>query len=128
MYSEDNYNSYREEAENALRNELVRLLQQGSYDAILDLSFAFQESRAEWKSIVEESGGQWVLVFLDVGVDELRRRVRERNQLAVKDGDSAFFFCNKWDPQSFIAGFERPIGKGELISRLDHELGMAIDV
>ena len=59
-------------------------------------------------------------MHLDVDADELRRRVRARNQLAVKDGDSAFFVTTQI-LESFIAGFERPIGEGEFVLRLDNE-------
>ena len=59
-------------------------------------------------------------MHLDVDADELRRRVRARNQLAVKDGDSAFFVTTQI-LESFIAGFERPIREGELVLRLCNE-------
>lgn len=59
-----------------------------------------------------------MLVYLDVDADELRRRVRARNSLAVKDGDSAFFVTTQI-LESFIAGFEKPIGEGELVLRLN---------
>lgn len=119
-YPDEKYNDYQEEAERALRNELVQLVRQHSQDAILDFSFAFQKTRDDWKGLIEDSGGRWVLVYLDVDADELRRRVRARNQLAVKDGDSAFFVTTQI-LESFIAGFERPIGEGELVLRLDNE-------
>lgn len=61
-----------------------------------------------------------MLTYLDIGVDKLRWRVRARNQLAVKDGDSAFFVTNETF-ESFIAGFERPIAEGEVILRLNNE-------
>lgn len=125
-YPEDKYNGYQKEAESGLRNELVQLLRQGAQDAILDFSFAFQKSRDEWKSLVEKSGGRWVLAYLDVGVNELRRRVRARNQLAVKDGDSAFFLTNEI-LESFIAGFEKPVGEGEVVLRLRDELSVSTD-
>ena len=60
-------------------------------------------------------------MHLDVDADELRRRVRARNQLAVKDGDSAFFVTTQI-LESFIAGFERPIGENELVLRLDNDI------
>ncbi|CAG8890674.1 unnamed protein product [Penicillium egyptiacum] len=126
-YPEDKYNHYQSEAERALRDELAQLLQQGSQDAILDLSFAFRKSRNEWKDLIERSGGRWVLAYLDVGVDELRRRVRARNELAVKDGDSAFFVTNEI-LEFFIAGFERPIGEGEVVLRLNNEFNTGTDL
>jgi predicted kinase len=126
-YPKDQYNNYQEEAESTLRNELARILRQGSQDVILDFSFPFKKSREEWKHLVEESGGRSVLAYLDVGIDELRRRVRARNQLTVKDGDSAFFVTNEIF-ESFIAGFERPIGEDEVILSLHGNLNAGIDV
>lgn len=113
-YPKEKYDNYQDEAETALRNELTHLVRQDSQDVILDLSFAFQETRDEWKGLIEESGGRWVLVYLDVEADELRRRVRARNQLAVKNGDSAFFVTEQI-LDSYISGFERPVGEGEII-------------
>lgn len=115
------YHNYQDEAQSALQTELPQLLQQGSQDAILDLSCAFQKARDEWKQLIEKSGGRWVLAYLDVDDDELRRRVRARNQLAVKDGDSAFFMTNEI-LESFLAGFERPIGEGEIVLRFDTKI------
>ncbi|KAJ5154953.1 uncharacterized protein N7500_010392 [Penicillium coprophilum] len=117
-YPQDKYNKYQNEAESALRHELVQLLRHGCEDVILDFSFAFQETRDQWKRLIEEAGGRWVLAYLDVGADELRRRVRARNQLAIKDGDSAFVVTNEI-LESFIAGFERPIREGEVVLKLD---------
>jgi hypothetical protein len=50
----------------------------------------------------------------------LRRRVRERNALAVKDGDSAFVVTEQV-LESFLLGFERPMGEEEVILRLGEE-------
>lgn len=98
----------------------MQLLHQGSQDIILDFSFAFQATRDTWKALVEGAGGRWVLIFIEVEPDELRRRVRARNQLAVKDGDSAYFVTEQV-LESFIAGFERPVGEGEVVLRLENE-------
>lgn len=68
-----------------------------------------------------------MLAYLDVDDDELRRRVRARNQLAVKDGDSAFFMTNEI-LERFLAGFERPIGEGEIILRFNTKLNEDINV
>lgn len=126
-YPENMYHNYQDEAQSALQTELPQLLQQGSLDVILDLSCAFQKTRDKWKQLIEASGGRWVLAYLDVDDDELRRRVRARNQLPVKDGDSAFFMTNEI-LESFLAGFERPIGEGEIVLRFDTKFNAEIDV
>lgn len=86
------------------------------------------EARNECKDLIEESGGRWVLAYLDVSVDELRRRVRVRNQLTVKVCDSAFSATNE-TLERFIAGFERPIGDSEVVFlRLDNEVNKGTDL
>jgi hypothetical protein len=57
---------------------------------------------------------------LEVEDDELRRRVKQRNALAVKDGDSAFVVTEQV-LESFLLGFERPDGEDEVILRLGEE-------
>ena len=44
-----------------------------------------------------------MLAYLDVNDDELRRRVRARNQLAVKNGDSAFFMSSSSNLGTYLA-------------------------
>lgn len=115
-YPAEKYSEYQEEAEEALRDELTSLLRHGARDVILDFSFAYQATRNEWKALVESQGARWVLVYLDVATEELRRRVLARNTLAVKDGDSAFPVTEEI-LERYIAGFERPIGEGEIVLR-----------
>lgn len=83
---------------------------------ILDFSFAFRQNRDEWKALVEDLGGHWVLVYLDVDATELRRRVAARNRLTVKDGDSALPVTEEL-LERYLAGFERPLGEGETVLR-----------
>lgn len=120
-YPAEKYNFYQEEAEVALRSELISLLQKGVQNVILDFSFAFRETREEWKNTVESNGARWVLLYLDVEAHELRRRVRARNSLKVKDGDSAFLVTEAV-LESYFAGFERPSGEGEIILRVEKPL------
>lgn len=115
-YPAQKYSEYLDEAEEALRSELTLLLRHGARDVILDFSFAFQATRNEWKALIESHGSRWVLVYLDVNTEDLRRRVLARNELAVKDGDSAFPVTEEI-LNGYIAGFERPIGEGENILR-----------
>ncbi|KAJ6000326.1 hypothetical protein N7481_000735 [Penicillium waksmanii] len=115
-YAAEKYNAYQEEAEVALRSEFISLLREGVHNVILDFSFAFRETRDEWKLIAESNGARWVLVYLDVEADELRRRVRARNLLEDKDGDSAFLVTEEV-LERYLAGFERPNGEGEIVLR-----------
>lgn len=86
---------------------------------ILDFSFAFRKTRDEWKSLIEVRGGRWILVYLDVNDEELRRRVKARNQLDVKDGDSAYLVTDEV-LERYLAGFEKPDGEGEIVLRSQH--------
>lgn len=81
---------------------------------VLDFSFAFRKTRDEWKDIAESNGARWVLFYLDVEADELRRRVIARNLLENKDGDSAFLVTVEV-LERYIAGFERPDGEDEIV-------------
>ena len=53
------------------------------------------------------------MVYLRQDEDELRRRVRARNALANKDGDSAFDLTDE-TLSRWLKGFEVPIGEGEI--------------
>ncbi|CRG92064.1 hypothetical protein PISL3812_09119 [Talaromyces islandicus] len=127
-YPAEKYESYQIEAESSLREQLktTLLLSAQSDDnpppyVLLDFSFAFKETRDEWKHLIEQGGGKWILVYMDVEFDEIRRRVRERNHQreigARKDADSAFDLTEEV-LEMYIQGFERPIGEGEVILRL----------
>lgn len=76
------------------------------------------KARNECKGLIEESGGGWVLAYLDV---------RVRNELAVKVCDSAFSVTNEALAR-FIAGFESPIGESEVDLSLDNELNKGTDL
>ncbi|KAH8705614.1 AAA domain-containing protein [Talaromyces proteolyticus] len=125
-YPAQQYEPYQLEAEDSLRQQLSDLLQEAVQKknttyTILDFSFAFKESRDEWKQRVEENGGRWILVYLDVENDEIRRRVKERNRLREsgvrRDADSAFDVTPEI-LEMYFQGFERPVGEGEIILRL----------
>lgn len=115
-YPPEKYTIYQEDAEIALRNEFISILREGIHNVILDFSFAFRETRDEWKRLAESLGARWVLLYLDVEADELRRRVKARNALEVKDGDSAFLVTEEI-LERYLAGFERPNGEGETVLR-----------
>lgn len=117
-YPKEHYEKYQEEAEAALRQQLVHILQHDDANVVLDFSFAFREDREAWKALISEFGGRWVLVYLNVDPTEIRRRVAARNALIDKDGDSAFYLTEDL-LERYINGFERPVGEGEI-----HQLGL----
>jgi len=77
-------------AEEALREKLVALVEQGR-DVVVDFSFWQRAARDHYKGLVEGAGGSWCLIYLKVDQVLLRRRLLERS----------------------AAGFEEPFGEGE---------------
>lgn len=117
-YPKEYYEKYQDEAEAALKRQLVHILQHDNANVVLDFSFAFRRDRDEWKALISESGGRWVLVYLDADPTEIRRRVAARNALIEKDGDSAFYLAEDV-LERYINGFERPVGEGEIVINMD---------
>jgi predicted kinase len=114
-YPKTQYETYQSQAEQALRMELIALLTQRESDIILDFSFAFRDTRDEWKALVEGNEGRRMLLYLDVGHDEVRRRVKERNRLREvrgRDNADAAFDVTEEVLERYIKGFERPEGEG----------------
>ena len=93
-------------AEEAVRHQLMELLAAGR-DVVLDLSFWSRAERERYQRLVEDAGGRWRLVFLDVPVEELRRRLRAR----PVDANGAFPITDDL-LAAYLAGFERPDGEG----------------
>ncbi|KFY42255.1 hypothetical protein V494_02502 [Pseudogymnoascus sp. VKM F-4513 (FW-928)] len=112
-YPASKYSEYQDEANDALKVRLQKILQDGKNDVVMDLSFAFRASRDEYRKIIEAGGARAVLVYLKTDVSELRRRIEERAAAGL-DADSAF----KMTPEIFdryVNGFEKPVGEGELV-------------
>lgn len=127
-YPAEKYETYQLEAESALRQQLTDMLRSSAsrVDSLpvyvmLDFSFAFKETRDEWKSLIEKNGGRWILVYMDVEFDEIRRRVRERNNQREigerRDADAAFDVTEEI-LEAYMQGFEKPVGEGEIILKL----------
>lgn len=61
-YPKEHYEKYQEEAEAALRQQLVHILQHDDANVVLDFSFAFREDREAWKALISAGGiPGWVL-------------------------------------------------------------------
>ncbi|GIK05483.1 hypothetical protein Aspvir_009595 [Aspergillus viridinutans] len=121
-YPKELYEKYLNEAEEALKQQLVHILEHGNSNVVLDFSFAFREVRDVWKALISDAGGRWVLVYLDADPTEIRRRVAARNALIEKDGDSAFYLTEDV-LERYLSGFERPVGEGEIvINKTENEL------
>lgn len=124
-YPAHKYDDYQTEAQQSLKAELTRLLQEQQRDTILDLAFWNKGYRDEYKRIIESNDGRWVLVFLDAEKEVLWRRIQERrarrDALSVddggRDGDSAFD-VDKETFEVYCGGFERPAGEGEVVVKV----------
>lgn len=120
-FARDKHAGYLEEAQVRIKTDLAALIRDGTNDAVLDLSFYDKEYRDEYKAIIEDAGGRWVLVFLDAEKDLLWRRIQDRRaardkipvESGARDGDSAYDI----EPATFEmywGGFEPPVGEGEI--------------
>lgn len=110
-YPEEAYESYKEQSERKLRKELGELLA-GKRHVVVDFSFWQRRRRDEYKQLIEQHGGQWVLVHLKVEPDELRRRLRIRSERF--DANAAFTITEEILTR-FLGGFETPAGEGEWV-------------
>lgn len=50
-------------------------LLQAKHHVVIDFSFWQRQRRNDYKQLIEEHGGDWELIFLKVGPDELRQRL-----------------------------------------------------
>lgn len=110
-YPEENYGSYLIESELKLRKELVKLIQAKQH-VVVDFSFWQRQRRNDYKQLIEEHGGDWELIFLKVGPDELRQRLLIRSERF--DANAAFPITEDILTR-FLNGFEIPAGEGELV-------------
>lgn len=110
-YPEEAYESFKEQSEHKLRKELIELLA-GKRHVVVDFSFWQQRRRDEYKQLIEQHGGQWVLVQLMVEPEELRRRLRIRSTRF--DANAAFTITEEILTR-FLNGFETPAGEGEWV-------------
>ncbi|RMJ18555.1 hypothetical protein BHE90_000401 [Fusarium euwallaceae] len=119
-YAQEKYQEYQTEAQEILVTELKRQLDEKTKDIVLDLSFWNKEYRDEFKAMIENFGGRWVLVYLDTDKELLWKRItsrkvqRDGQDLADRTGDSAFD-VDRGTFDSYYEGFERPCGEGECV-------------
>ncbi len=106
----DKFEEYRKDAESKLRKELIQLIHD-KQQVVIDFSFWDRLRRNEYKKIIEESGGKWKLVYLKVHPDELRKRLKLRNQRF----DANSFPISDELLNSYVSGFEVPSDEGEIV-------------
>lgn len=101
---------YKKDAERKLRNQLIQFIHNKQH-VVIDYSFWDRERRNDYKQLIEESGGNWKLIYLDVHPNDLRERLKIRN----KRNDANAFPITEEILTSYLAGFQRPIGEGEIV-------------
>jgi hypothetical protein len=127
-YPASSYSLFSSQALDRIRASLPGLIRRASSssssndddtDYVLDLAFYNKPYRDEFKKIIEDSGGRWVLVFLDAQRHVLWRRIMkrraERDELPVEErnGDSAYD-VDEETLDMYLQGFEKPHGEGEI--------------
>ena len=106
----DKFEEYRKDAESKLRKRLIQLIHD-KQQVVIDFSFWDRLRRNEYKKLIEESGGKWKLVYLKVHPDELRKRLKLRNQRF----DANSFPISDELLNSYVNGFEVPSDEGEIV-------------
>jgi predicted kinase len=81
-----------------------RLLQLGT-DVILDFGCWAQSEREEFRSKAYELGADFKLHFMDVSLEELKKRLTERNKNAGKD---SIFYVSEENLKLWTSMFEVP--------------------
>lgn len=101
-YDEGEYPRHQASALAELDQRLRALVAEGR-DVVLDYGFWSREFRDSYKRLIEASGARWRLLYFDVELGEIRRRLQERNQrgganaLAVTDRHLNDFLT-RWHP------------------------------
>lgn len=114
------YQQYQEEADKIFVDMFRKLLEEDK-DIVLDRSFYAKEDRKEYKHMIEDGGGKWVLVYLKAGSkEELWNRICERSAKR-KEADSAMEILRNVF-ETYWTGFEEPQGEGEVVIEVCHHL------
>ncbi|KAI0123736.1 hypothetical protein BJ170DRAFT_697530 [Xylariales sp. AK1849] len=107
------YVQYQEEAGQTFLGHLQDLLKNGK-DIVLDRSFYAKEDRDDFRRIVADGGGRWVLVYLKAGNKEkLWERICGRSTMR-RDANSALDITREIFDM-YWRGFEEPCGEGEVV-------------
>ena len=114
-YPLDKYSDFQTEAGKEYDKRLIELLSDvdRKHDIVLDRAFWAKEDRDNFKRLVEESGGRWVLVYLKASREVLWRRIKER-AAKRRNADSAFDMTENI-LNRYWEGFEEPRGEGETV-------------
>ncbi|WP_047982570.1 AAA family ATPase [Ornithinibacillus contaminans] len=110
-YPVEKYREYSDEAHVRLRKRLVKLIHDKK-QVVVDSSFWQRKERDDFKQLIERAGGKWMLLYLKVHPDELRKRLNIRSQRF--DANAAFPITEEI-LTSFLNSFEPPKGEREVV-------------
>jgi predicted kinase len=91
-YAPDLYDEHTEVARRVLRERLLSLVAQGS-NVVIDSSFWQRSRRQEYKELIEQAGGRWRLIYLEIDPALLRQRLHARAERC--DANAAFPITDK---------------------------------
>ena len=103
------YAGYGTAAEEGLRQRLLVLIEEGR-DVVVDFSFWQRSSRDRYKVLIEQAGGHWRLLYLQVGPAVLRKRLDVRRQ---RFDANAAFPVDQELLEHYLTDFQVPNGEGE---------------
>ncbi|MFC0186719.1 AAA family ATPase [Fictibacillus aquaticus] len=106
----DKFEEYRKAAEEKLRGRLIKLIHD-KQQVVIDFSFWDRARRDQYKKLIKDSGGKWRLIYLNVHPNDLRERLKLRNQRF----DANSFPISEELLTSYLNGFEIPQGEGEIV-------------
>ncbi len=110
-YPFEKYDKYQMDAESRLRLHLVGLIQD-KQSVVIDFSFWQKAKRDEYKQLIEETGGEWKLLYLKIPHEVIRKRLAERNN---RFDANAAFPISESILTSYLNGFEAPSNEGEIV-------------
>ena len=110
-FPEEQYDSVSEAAEARLRGKIPGLVAEGK-NIVLDFSFWSRKKRADYRKLIEEAGGQPVLIYLKADKKLLKQRLEERNRSI--HANSPFVITDEILEHHYRC-FQEPHGEGEQI-------------
>lgn len=109
-YPIEKIEEFKKEAESKLRNRLIKLIHDKRH-VVIDFSFWNRVSRDQYKQLIEKNGGKWKLIYLKVHPDDLRDRLKIRNNRFDANASP----ITEEILTSYLTSFETPKGEGELV-------------
>ncbi|KAI3318923.1 P-loop containing nucleoside triphosphate hydrolase protein [Xylariaceae sp. AK1471] len=113
-YAPEKYAEYLEEAAQECKSRLTGILTEGSRDVVFDRAFWNKEDREEAKTLIENLGARWVLVYLKApDKATIWQRIRQRREVEL-NADCAYQITQEI-LDMYWGGLEEPTGEGEIV-------------